>query len=173
MSLRFEKVKLFEHRHLANHFTASGLVIAQGHVLLIHHKRIGLWLPPGGHLLAGEMPHEAAVREVQEETGVMVEIVEAERPQTGSVDFFFLPQPLCMHAVHAVEDQQDLYHLDIVFLLKPVGQNPGLPVLSHPMEVHAAQWVKLEELNQWSLARNVSEIIALARQRYPGLSDFA
>lgn len=162
MSPSLKKVNISRHRHLANHFTASGLVIAEGHVLLVHHKRIGLWLPAGGHLLEGEMPHEAAVREVLEETGVEAEILLEPIPDTGSIDYFFLPQPLCMHAVHAVEKEQDFYHLDLVFLLKPIAQTPPLPALLKKEEVHAAQWVKLEELKQWRLARNVSEIIALA-----------
>ena len=133
--------------------------------MLIHHKRIGLWLPPGGHLIAGEMPHEAARREVREETGVEAEIVAEPMPHTGSIDYFFLPQPLCMHAVHAVENEQELYHLDIVFLLKPVAQSGTLPPLHHPEEVHGAQWVRLKELDQWSLAKNVKEIIALAKTK--------
>ena len=171
MFLPLEKAKLTEHRRLANHFTASGLVIAHGHVLLVHHKRIGLWLPPGGHLLEGEMPHEAAVREVLEETGVTAEIVGEPIPQTGSIDYFFLPQPLCMHAVYAVEKEQEIYHLDMVFLLKPAVSMPTLPALDHPQEVHAAQWVKLEELDRWSLARNVIEIISLAQAKISLTND--
>ena len=41
-------------------------------VLVIHHKRLGVWLPPGGELQAGETPLEAAVRELEEETGLRV-----------------------------------------------------------------------------------------------------
>jgi 8-oxo-dGTP diphosphatase len=39
-------------------------------VLVIHHKRLGTWLPPGGELHAGETPLEAATRELFEETGL-------------------------------------------------------------------------------------------------------
>ena len=41
-----------------------------GEVLVIHHKRLGTWLPIGGELEAGETPLEAAVRELREETGL-------------------------------------------------------------------------------------------------------
>ena len=38
------------------------------HVLLIKHKKLGVWLPPGGHITKGEKPHKAALREAIEET---------------------------------------------------------------------------------------------------------
>jgi 8-oxo-dGTP diphosphatase len=42
----------------------------RGKVLLIRHKRLGVWLPPGGECEPGETPLEAARRELREETGL-------------------------------------------------------------------------------------------------------
>lgn len=44
-----------------------------GRVLLVEHRKSGLWLPPGGHLEPGEHPWDAAVRECHEELGVQAE----------------------------------------------------------------------------------------------------
>lgn len=53
--------------------TAAGCLIHDNKVLLVKHKKLGLWLNPGGHIDPGELPHEAAEREFYEETGVFVE----------------------------------------------------------------------------------------------------
>ena len=58
-----------EHADLT-HVTASGIVRSDAGVLLHRHKRLGLWLQPGGHIDPGETPPQAALREVTEETGL-------------------------------------------------------------------------------------------------------
>ena len=54
--------------------TASAIVVSDdGRRVLLHkHKRLGKWLQMGGHIEAGEMPWEAALREAAEEGGVPV-----------------------------------------------------------------------------------------------------
>jgi len=164
-------------QHSPQRFTASGVVIWRQHVLLVHHKRIGAWLPPGGHIEDGEMPEETAVREILEETGVKVEVICDPLPDTGSTDGFFLKNPLCIHAVKATEGGQDLYHLDLAYLCRPLGvgghgeraADSGLPPVKHSEEVKAARWVSLQELDSWHLAGNVREAVDLAKVRL-GLS---
>ena len=57
------------------HFTVAVFVVWEGKVLLHRHRKLGMWLPPGGHIERDELPDDAAVREVLEETGVEVELV--------------------------------------------------------------------------------------------------
>ncbi|HEY9868720.1 MAG TPA: NUDIX domain-containing protein [Candidatus Obscuribacterales bacterium] len=166
---------------IPQHFTASAVVIDNDHVLLVHHRRIGAWLPPGGHIDDFEMPHEAAVREVFEETGVKVEVLSEALPGTGDADAFFLQQPLCLHGVRAQEGGQDVYHLDIVYLCKPVttgnrpaiakpGPGPGLPGIVDCREVKEARWVRLSDLGALPLARNVVEALDLARRKLESIN---
>ena len=58
------------------HFTVAVFVVREGKVLLHWHRKLGMWLPPGGHIEENELPDEAAAREVLEETGLSVELGE-------------------------------------------------------------------------------------------------
>ncbi len=150
------------YHRIPNHFTASAVVIASNHILLVHHRRIQAWLPPGGHIADMEMPHEAAIRETFEETGVNVEVLSEPVPQTGKKGFQFLPQPLCLHAVTAIEKEVSLYHLDLAYLCRPVPLFENLPTITTTEEVHSARWVPLEGLGELKLANNVVEVVKLA-----------
>ena len=44
---------------------------------MLKHKRLGLWLQPGGHVDDGETPWDAALREAREETGLEVSFLSA------------------------------------------------------------------------------------------------
>ena len=56
-----------------SHLTASAVVVDPGRtsVLLVHHRRTGLWLQPGGHVEDVDASlAAAALREAVEETGI-------------------------------------------------------------------------------------------------------
>ncbi|MHC9085803.1 NUDIX hydrolase [Luteimonas sp. RIT-PG2_3] len=62
----------FVRERLAGHFTASALVVGgQGtRTLLTHHRKLGLWLQPGGHADGDRDLARVALREAEEETGL-------------------------------------------------------------------------------------------------------
>lgn len=53
-------------------WTVSAYLTRGDRVLLVHHKKLGMWLPIGGGVEAGERPAEAVLREVREETGFSI-----------------------------------------------------------------------------------------------------
>ena len=52
------------------HFCASAYVVdpKTKKILLVKHKGFNKWVQTGGHIMEGETPEEAALREVYEET---------------------------------------------------------------------------------------------------------
>ncbi len=53
----------------------AGYIIHKNRVLLIQHKKLDLWLPVGGHIEKNETPDDTLLREIKEEVGIGVEIL--------------------------------------------------------------------------------------------------
>ena len=62
----------FVRERLAGHFTASSWLVSRdgARTLLTHHRKLGLWLQPGGHADGDRDLARVALREAQEETGL-------------------------------------------------------------------------------------------------------
>lgn len=60
----------FDEHADAHHLTASAFVISPRGVILHLHRRLGIWVQPGGHVDRSETPEQAALRETREETGL-------------------------------------------------------------------------------------------------------
>ena len=51
---------------------SRAIIIQNGRILLTHELNSGWWLLPGGGMEEGETPEECVIREVLEETGLIV-----------------------------------------------------------------------------------------------------
>jgi 8-oxo-dGTP pyrophosphatase MutT (NUDIX family) len=109
---------------VTRHFTATTYVVRDGNVLLHRHRRQGIWLPPGGHIERDELPSEAARREIEEETGLSLQLhseIEAES-LSREMDALVVPQP----AFILVEDINPYHqHIDFTYFARaPEGAEP-------------------------------------------------
>lgn len=98
------------------HFTASALIINNNKVLLVYHKKLDVWLYPGGHVEDDENPDEALFREVREETGLEVEIISHRdnslSDKNNDVSSLHLPYAVLCELVG------DHYHNDLIYKCK-------------------------------------------------------
>lgn len=66
----------------------------QSEVLLFERGDFRLWTMPGGFIEPGEKPENAAVRETEEETGYIIEVIRLvgtyHRPQMNDLRYLFL-----------------------------------------------------------------------------------
>jgi 8-oxo-dGTP pyrophosphatase MutT (NUDIX family) len=93
-----------------HHVTSSAFVISSRGVILHRHRRLGIWVQPGGHVDAGESPEDACVRETNEETGLVVRHVS--------------PSNLFHVDVHPGPRGHTHYDLRYVLLSEPVDPRP-------------------------------------------------
>lgn len=108
----------------ASHVTASGLVVGPRGIVLHRHRRLGIWMQPGGHVDPGETPWEAALRETIEETGL--DVTEPE----GA--------PVLVHLdVHPAAKGHT--HLDLRYLLLGADADPR-PAMGESQEVRWFSW---------------------------------
>jgi 8-oxo-dGTP pyrophosphatase MutT (NUDIX family) len=132
------------------HVTGSAVVLDErGRVLLHRHKRLGIWLQPGGHLDPGESPAQAAVRETSEETGL-----EAVHPDGV---------PALVH-VDLHEGPRGHVHLDLRYLLLASADDPLAPAAGESPEV---AWCAPEEAARRGDA-SVTSAVAAALTRWRG-----
>jgi 8-oxo-dGTP pyrophosphatase MutT (NUDIX family) len=114
-------------------YSAGGLVVdLAGEVplgaLIGRTDRLGrlLWSLPKGHIEDGETPEQAAVREVEEETGISGEIL----AELGTIDFWFVADGRRIH--------KTVQH----YLLRAIGGE----LSDADVEVTAVAWVPLPEI---------------------------
>ena len=67
------------------HITGSALIVGPRGIVLLRHRRLGIWVQPGGHVDPGETPWDAARREAIEETGLPVRFL-GTQPELAHVD---------------------------------------------------------------------------------------
>lgn len=125
------------------HITASGLVIYGGKVLLIFHPFINQWLQPGGHIDENELPIDAAIREVYEETGLICSSYSNEN-NLVDIDVHEIPN-------NSLKNEEAHLHIDLLFRLKPLRHEL-------PKENMTYKWAPLNRIDNFRVKRAISKL---------------
>ena len=140
----------------------AGLLIHENKVLLVHHKKLGLWLPPGGHIEKNETPDAALRREMKEELGISVEILnKPDFPMQGNIKEH-LAVPFYSN-VHSVGDHD---HSCFYYICKPMMPDT---INLNKEELNQIAWFTAEELSKPFIPADVRNIALLAFERFRNL----
>lgn len=116
--------------------------------LIARHDRRSrlLWSLPKGHVEAGETPEQAALREVQEETGLIGRIL----APLGIIDFWFVVEDRRIH--------KTVHH----YVIEAVGGE----LSDEDIEVEAVEWIPFHQVvrklaygDERRLVEKVSQIV--------------
>ncbi len=133
-------------------FTATAFVVdSRGRVLLLWHRKLKRWMPPGGHIDQDELPEETARRECKEETGLDVDIVGDAQPDlfdeaSGEGRMIKKPIAFMLEEIPALEERKQPahQHMDFLYLARPLDEKQ-IPV-HDPKESDDMRWFSRAEV---------------------------
>lgn len=133
------------------HIVVAGYLIHKNRLLLIHHKKLKKWIPPGGHINENETPDDALRRELKEELNLDVEILNrTDIPMDGNIQ-----QQLAVPFFVGVHNVGDHDHYCLYYLCK-TKNTEGLSI--NKSELKDFAWFSVQELKQKSIQEDVRNI---------------
>ncbi len=118
--------------------------------LLTKQKKIGIWLPLGGHIEVGESLVEESIREAREESG----LTEFQLMSEEIFDFG-------CHVYPAYKDVPEHYHFDACFYLKALEDDDQIKISDESDDLRWFQKIPentdkeslLKLVNKWKMAK--------------------
>lgn len=146
----------FDRALAIGHVTGSSWVInpARTHALMLLHRKLNVWLQPGGHADGDADICNIAMKETSEESGI-----ELNQIKLLSTDVFDID----IHTIYANQYESRHIHYDIRFLLEI---DDTLPVPGNS-ESHQIAWIPLPEILRFNNYRSIYRMIRKTRLRFP------
>ncbi len=147
---------------LDGHLTASAWVLdkTHKHAAMIHHRKLGRWLQPGGHIEDEDVSCRAAAqREVTEELGLTAFIAMADDERLFDVD---------VHAIPARTDVPEHFHYDLRFLfVADVDAALDNQLELNTDEAHDCRWFPLtDRANDPALEPSLRRMVELSIRHF-------
>ncbi len=108
-----------------------------------------MWLPCGGHIETNELPDEAALREVKEESGVDITLIGEKTLNIKDPQQLVRPRGIQLESI-----SENHEHIDLIYFAKPVASYTGYLLESDPSlgwysKAESQALGINEELTQW------------------------
>lgn len=146
-------VDCFDRKLHPGHVSASAWVVnpARTQVLLMHHKKLDMWLQPGGHADGDPDMLQVVRKETMEETGVDPAHIRLVTERIFDVD---------VHRVPETGNEPEHLHFDIRFL---VEIDDRLPIPGND-ESHEIRWVPLHQVLGYNHLRSIYRMVEKTRR---------
>jgi 8-oxo-dGTP pyrophosphatase MutT (NUDIX family) len=134
---------------MPGHITGSAWIIDEDktHVLLIHHNNLNRWLQPGGHADGDENVLNVAIREANEETGLL--------------NLTLLTSGVFDLDIHPIPERKGFpshFHYDVRFLFR-ASKKDELKISEESSDL---KWIKLSEVP--ALTQNNPSILRMIKK---------
>jgi 8-oxo-dGTP pyrophosphatase MutT (NUDIX family) len=144
---------------MIKHFTATAILVSDTHpkkLLMGLHQKLGVWLPPGGHIEDSENSTECLIREVLEETGFDIRAyIPKEQPLEKRVTLLHHPDFILEERNMPGKDDVEHAHLDLNYIICVPEFMPVFP----KREYKDMRWMTKEELLVIPTFSNIREFI--------------
>ncbi len=150
-----QHLNCFDRELLPGHVSGSSWVInpARDHVLMMHHRKLDLWLQPGGHADGDPDMLQVVLKETAEESGVDIEHIKLLSENVFDVD---------VHTVHESSHDPRHVHFDIRFLVE-IDDRLSLP---GNVESHEVRWVHLDQVCRFNNALSLRRMVLKTRRMF-------
>lgn len=135
-----DRSDIFDRYSNPRHCTASAMIVGVRGLILHKHKKLKVWIQPGGHIDFGESPWQSSIREAEEETGLSVS-----HPAEG---------PTLLHISCHLAGAH--FHLDSQYLLISDDQDPNPP----EGESQEIGWFELDDARRIA-DRSMAEVLGV------------
>jgi len=135
-------------------FVSVAFCVNKDKILLIHHKKLDMWLPPGGHIEKDELPCECVIREFKEETGLDIELIGKEE-RLGEVKKLIQPKHIQLEDI-----EQGHQHIDFIYFARL--KDPNQSFMIQKEEIKDIKWFSEEELDKDIISEEIKTTARLA-----------
>lgn len=124
-------------------------------ILMVKHKKFGVWFQPGGHLEKSENILEGTIREVLEETGIdLTDVLPKARIIDKKVKTIPSPKYILIENIPEYKDEQEHIHQDFLYVARVPFQKVKLSESEH----HEIGWFTKKEFKNLELLDNTRKL---------------